>query len=159
MDQVCNRCAGQDSSDPLARMEQCRHLSLKGSPLMQAYSSQIRSPHSHSNARITDLLSGKCTVPTNLILAPQTEHSRSDSLSISPIFSALNISITPVHLCYRIYTRCLLARLADKVRIYSANEGSAHAYKGALAVRLLCARAYMSTAQAFRVNPHRTYKA
>src|SRR5437660_10114869 len=62
--------------------------------LRRPYSSQIRSPQSHSNARMTSCLSGKCTVLTNFSVAPQTRHSRFESLSISPILSALNISIS-----------------------------------------------------------------
>jgi len=42
---------------------------------------------------MTSCLSGKWTVLINFSLAPQLPHSRIESLSISPIFSALNISI------------------------------------------------------------------
>jgi hypothetical protein len=65
----------------------------RGRQLRRPYSSQTRSPQSHSNARMTVCLSGKCTVLINFSVAPQTRHSRLELPSVSPIFSALNISI------------------------------------------------------------------
>jgi hypothetical protein len=65
----------------------------RGRQLRRSYSSQTRSPQSHSNARMTACLSGKCTVLINFSVAPQMRHSRLELPSVSPIFSALNISI------------------------------------------------------------------
>jgi len=73
------------------------HNATSSSRPKQPYSSQNRSPQSHLNARMTDCLSGKCTVPINLGVAPQMRHSRLELSSISPIFSALNISIGHPH--------------------------------------------------------------
>src|SRR3979490_643522 len=65
----------------------------RGRQLRRPYSSQVRSPQPHSNARMTACLSGKCTALTNFSVAPQARHSRLELSSVSPIFSALNISI------------------------------------------------------------------
>src|SRR4051812_34089061 len=43
---------------------------------------------------MTACLSGKCTVLINFSVAPQMRHSRLELPLISPIFSALNISIS-----------------------------------------------------------------
>ena len=57
------------------------------------YSSQTRAPQSHSNARMTACLSGKCTSLINFSVAPQARHSRLELARVSATFSALNISI------------------------------------------------------------------
>src|ERR1700682_5171034 len=80
-----------------------------GRQLRRPYSSQTRSPQSHSNARMTVCLSGKCTVLSNFSVAPQTRHSRLELPSVSPIFSALNISIC--------HPRVLIPEFREKVVI------------------------------------------
>src|ERR1700730_17954173 len=81
----------------------------RGRQLRRPYSSQTRSPQSHSNARMTVCLSGKCTVLINFSVAPQTRHSRLELPSVSPIFSALNISIG--------HPRVLIPEFREKVVI------------------------------------------
>ena len=60
---------------------------------MLAYSSQVRSPHSHSNTRMATSLSGQKTVLTSFSTLPQNRQCLVELLSISPIFSAQNSSI------------------------------------------------------------------
>ena len=58
------------------------------------YSSQMRSPQSHSNIRMVSAVSGKNTVRINLILSLQVAQTLTELLSKCPNFSALNNSIS-----------------------------------------------------------------
>jgi hypothetical protein len=89
------KTALEDSNHPAARIVLAspgRHE--KRPPMRRPYSSQTRSPQSHSNARMSACLSGKCTALISFIVAPQARHSRFELSSVSPIFSALNISMS-----------------------------------------------------------------
>jgi hypothetical protein len=61
-------------------------------------------------------LSGKCTVLINFSVAPQMRHSRLELPSISPIFSALNISIG--------HPRVLIPEFREKVAIVKLAKGT-----------------------------------